>query len=102
MNTQPTVPKNRSPKEEYRASAYNQAKHRELISEPAFAAACHFALLEHERQIVAQANGNPNMAMAGFFRIQGAVEILDTLRNLADSATPTTTRSNNDNLNHQV
>ena len=60
-------------------------RHREMVSNDQFDLSSDFALAEMTRQLVDRADGNQYYAMAAFLRLQGAVEYLSQLKNLAET-----------------
>ena len=60
-------------------------RHRDMVSSDQFDLSSDFALAEMTRQLVDRADGNQYYAMAAFLRLQGAVEYLSQLKNLAET-----------------
>ena len=60
-------------------------RHRDLVSSDQFDMSSDFALAEMTRQLVDHSDGNQYYAMAAFLRLQGAVEYLSQLKNLAET-----------------
>lgn len=86
---QTTTPvKNPSPKSRFLdLPPVRLTEHRNIVSSEQFQTSCDHALLELVGQIIAQtgqANGNPNAALSGFFRIQGAYEFISQMKLLAE------------------
>lgn len=92
--------KNPTPREQFRESGDNVTKHRNLVDSPEFNRAVHYALLEYQTLLVAQAkDGNSSMAVG--FRLQGALELMGVMRNLAEPA-PIIQRLAERGLNHDA
>lgn len=82
----PTPPVNPSPKARFMKMApVILNRHREMVSNDQFDLSSDFALAELVRQIVERSDGNQYYAMAGFLRIQGAVEYISQLKNLGET-----------------
>lgn len=61
-------------------------RHRDMVSSDQFDLSSDFALAEMTRSLVeSRENGNQYYAMAAFLRLQGAVEYLSQLKNLAET-----------------
>jgi hypothetical protein len=76
-------------------------RHRDMVSSDQFDMSSDFALAEMTRQLVQSSDGNQYYAMAAFLRLQGAVEYLSQLKNLAETPklpTPATAAT----LDHRV
>jgi hypothetical protein len=77
-------------------------RHRDMVSSDQFDLSSDFALAEMTRSLVeSRENGNQYYAMAAFLRLQGAVEYLSQLKNLAETPklpTPATAAT----LDHRV
>lgn len=90
MSTTPngTTVKNPTPKARFQQQpAATLSRHREMVSSDQFDISADAALLELTKQLVAVDNGNQYTAIASFHRIQGAYELLATMKTLAE-ATP--------------
>lgn len=99
--TPPTAPPfnpNKSPKQRYRENARWVGEHRTLVDSDAFVRACDMALLQYQQTTVANITNGDGAGAAGL-RLQGAVDFLNTLRNLSETP-PLTTRRPDDNLAH--
>jgi hypothetical protein len=77
---------NPTPKARFQSRKNNIEAHRRLIEQDAFDSGVDFALMEYQRTL-AQQSANFNDAAANHFKITGALEFLQTLRNLAEMAT---------------
>jgi hypothetical protein len=78
--------------------------HRDMVSSPQFQVSTDHALLEYVRANCEMDTSNPQIALASFYRIQGAYEFLGCMRKLAEF-TPVPVKaegSTPDNLNHRV
>lgn len=97
---------NPSPKNRFRNSpAPVISKHRDLVSSDQFDMTSDFAMLELVKNIVSQGETNPtnpNAAIAGFYRIMGAHELLSAMKTLAEAPTVTKAESTPANLDHRA
>lgn len=104
MSTTPngTPVKNPTPKARFQQLApVVLSRHREMVSSDQFDMSADAALLELTKQLVGVDNGNQYTAIASFHRIQGAYELLATMKTLAE-ATPKTTAVLPQQLDHRV
>lgn len=92
--------KNPTPREIFRESGDSVTKHRNLIDLPEFSRAVNFSLLEFQTLLAAQVKDG-NSAMCVGFKLQGALELMTVMRNLAEPA-PVLQRLVEKSLNHQV
>jgi hypothetical protein len=104
MNTTTPV-KNPSPKVRFLSMPpVRLTDHRNIVSSDQFQTSADHAMLELVAQVIqqtGQANGNPNAALAGFFRIQGAYEFITQMKLLAE--TPKLPETNNEGqLDHRA
>jgi hypothetical protein len=74
---------NPSPAQRYRSNPTWVNQHRELIVSDPFMRAVDYGLLEYA-SLLAKQNENGNSAMAGGFKLQGAMELVQTLRHLSE------------------
>lgn len=86
---------NPTPRQRFQQSAKTVSAHRELMQRPDLEAGMDFALMEYQRQL-AQSVTTFNDAAANHFKITGALEYIQTLRNLAEpSALPSLPKQDN-------
>lgn len=91
----------RSPKVRFQRGQGNIERHRQLLDNPAYDKGRDFALLELVRNIVSQPVNTPNDAIAGFYRIMGAVEQQHKFQDLSEQPTMPSHRAlSTQNLNH--
>lgn len=83
MSTTTTINPNPSPKFQFLQSPDNAKKHLDLIASPEFNRGIQFALLQHQHNVATSPIQTPSDAMGHFFKIQGAIEFVQTLRLLA-------------------
>lgn len=95
-----TPVKNPSPREQFRAAVDNISKHRNLIDSPEFGRAVQFSMLEYQAMLSTQTKDG-NSAMAVGYKLQGALELMAVMRNLAETP-PVTPRLGEKTLNHQA
>src|SRR5579863_3174313 len=88
---------NPSAKSRFQIAAENIRLHRAMMELPAFERGMDAALLEYG-SILSKQNTNGNEAMASGFKLQGALEYLQTLKTLAESAPVMVARKDLDNL----
>jgi hypothetical protein len=81
------------------SSADNLSKHRTLVDSPELQRALDFAMLEYQARILATTSDTAGAA-PGFFRLLGAQEFVQTLRNLSEKP-PTPVIVDKDNLSHR-
>lgn len=86
MNQQKSFTPNPSPKSRFLENQDAVKRHLDLIVNPHFIAASEVALLQLVRETVTGYDKNPQTALAGFHRIEGAYLYLQTLRTLGVSA----------------
>lgn len=79
--------KNPTPREQFRQSGDNITKHRNLVDSPEFERAVRFGLLEYQVLLAGQIRDG-NSAMATGFKLQGALELMQVMRNLSETAAP--------------
>ena len=89
---------NPTPKARFQSNKRAIEDHRRMIEQPAFDAGADFALMEYQRTLSQQAVSF-NDAAANHFKISGALEFLQTLRNLAEMPV-LTAKMDKDNLTH--
>jgi len=77
---------NPTPKLHFQQSGTRISNHRAMVTSDAFNSGANFALLEYQRVLTGQIRDG-NTAMAAGLKMQGALEFLDTLRQLADAPT---------------
>lgn len=95
------VPFDRSPKVRFQRGEGNIARHRALLDNPAYAKGRDFALLELVRTVVNTPVNTPNDAIAGFYRIMGAVEQENKFQFLSEPGSgPSFSPIANQNLSH--
>jgi len=70
-----------------------------MMQEPDLQTSIDYALLEYQHQL--NLRTPEQMSGAGFFRMSGALEFINELKNLAES-TPRAVPQDRDNLNHQA
>jgi len=100
--TKPTPPINPSPKSRFMKMApVILTRHRDMVSSDQFDLSSDFALAEMVRKLVENSDGNQYYSMAAFLRIQGAVEYLSQLKNLAETPKETS-RVSTPTLDHRV
>jgi hypothetical protein len=91
---------NPSPAQRFRSNPTYVNQHRELIVSDPFQRAVDFGLLEYQSLLVKQ-NENANTALAAGFKLQGALELIQTLRMLSEvPRQPTPVKP--DQLDHSV
>jgi len=93
-----------TPKERFQQGADGKANieaFRSLLEKGIFQKAADQAMLEYHRLVHTNAEPNPNGALAGYYRLLGAQEFLQTLIKLAD---PHITVANvqRESLNHRA
>lgn len=90
---------NPSPKQRFQQQGSFVSTHREMVDSAAYNRATEFGLQQYAIML-GQSVGDGNSAMAVGFKLQGAVEILLTMRNLSE--TPTAPKNiPNPNLDHK-
>lgn len=94
--TQPPFNPNRSPKQRFRENVKWVGEHRVMVDSDAFARACDMALLQYQINVTSNITDGQGAGAAGL-KLQGAIEFLNTLRNLSESVAPVTRRPD-DNL----
>lgn len=93
--SQPNV--NLSPRARFQLVRNAITSHRALIEHAQFDPSTDAAMLEYQSQLAMQ-NKDGNSAMANGFKIQGAIEYLQTLKQLAEAGYTHTPRKDLDNL----
>lgn len=93
---QPVNP-NPSPRARFQKENGAVTAHRALLENPYFDKGADAAMLEYG-SLVAQQAKDGNSAMAAGFRLQGAIEFLQVLKTLAESAPTFAPRKDLDNL----
>ncbi len=88
---------NPSPKGRFQFTADNIRLHRAMLEHPSFDKSSDAALLEYAASLSKQ-NSNGNEAMASGFKLQGAMEFLQFLKTLAETAPVIVARKDLDNL----
>lgn len=71
-----------TPKQQFQASADNLSKHRHMLELPEYQRAVNLALLEYMQRVHKNSDLNPNAALAGFYRILGAQELIHVIFDL--------------------
>jgi hypothetical protein len=89
-----------SPRDSFRESKEHLSKHIEMVDSSTFERAAHTALLQYQTDLAAQVKDGNSAAAVGY-KLQGALEIMGVLRNLAEP-TPRLQQVANRNLNHQA
>lgn len=74
-------------------------EHRELMQSNVLQRSLDFALLEYQKQIAVRTE--PQMASTGHFRMLGALEFIQIMKDLAES-TPEPTKLVTPSLNHRA
>lgn len=97
--TQPVRTENISPRTRFQQSGVRLSAHRDMITSDAFRLAADAALLQYAADI-GQQTKDGNAAMASGFRMLGAQELIQVMRQLGDT-TPTIRSVINDNLRQQ-
>lgn len=93
---------NPTPKARFQTSKDNCSKHRTMVDSPEFQRGLDFAHLQYELEVTNQ-NRDFNACAASAMKLQGALEFMGVLRNLAEPPPPVPARSNPPaNLNHSV
>ncbi len=92
--------KNPSPRELFRESADNITQHRNLVDSVPFGKAVQFGLLEYQIMLANQTR-DANSALAVGYKLQGAIELLSVIRNLAESPLATA-KMPSQQLNHKI
>ncbi len=92
--------KNPTPRERFRESGDNISKNRNLVDSPEFQRCIDFSLLEYQVLLSRQITDG-NSSMANGFKLQGALEIVNVMRNLAETA-PAVQKVVNQQLDHNV
>lgn len=98
MQTQPVT--NPTPKARFMESNDSCSKHRTMIDSNEFQRAADFAMLEYQARIATQTE--PQAAAVMGLKVMGALEFLQTLRNLAEPAQRVIPLRPQDNLNHNA
>jgi len=92
--------KSLSPREQFREHADSITKHRNLVDLPEFQRAAQYAMLEFQALLSAQVK-DANSALAVGYKLQGGLELISILRNLAEP-TPALPKIVNQQLNHHA
>lgn len=93
---------NPTPKQRFLESKDNVSKHRELIGSREFDRAVDTGLAEYQRYLAqGPTDGNVNLALAGHYKQQGAIEFVHILKNLAEQPPPAPVRTL-DQLDHKA
>lgn len=92
---QPNV--NPSPKARFQSVAQNITAHRAMLERDSFDKATDAAMLQYSADLATQ-NRDGNCAMAMGFKLQGAMEFLQTLKLLAEVGQAPAKRVDTDNL----
>lgn len=93
---------NPTPKARFQTSKDNCTKHRTLVDSAEFQRALDFAHLQYQIEVINQ-NRDFNSCAAGAMKLQGALEFIGVLRNLAEPPPPLPVRTAPPaNLNHSV
>lgn len=90
---------NPSPKARFMGSKANVEAHRSLMQRDDLQHSIDFALLEYQRRVAMITN--EQLAATGHFRILGALEFIQTMKDLAES-TPEPTKIIPPSLNHRA
>lgn len=90
---------NPTPKARFQESVDNVKKHRDLVQLREFERACDFALLQYQANL---SKVPLNEASATHFRLIGASEFIQVLRNLSESAELPTRVMQSENLDHRA
>lgn len=90
---------NITPKQRFQRSGLKLSNHRDLVASESFIIGAETALLEYQAKITSQITDG-NTAMAAGFRLMGAQELVNCIRNLADTV-PNLKTVVNDNLKAQ-
>lgn len=91
------VSPNPSPRVRFQAIPNAITQHKALLEKPEFDRAADYALMEYNR-LTAEQVRDGNSAMAMGFKLQGALEYLQTLKTLAEAAPVMMARKDLDNL----
>lgn len=91
------VSPNPSPRTRFQAINGAITAHKAMLENPFFERGTDFAMLEYQRLVAEQAKDG-NSAMAVGFKMEGALEFLQTLKTLAESAPVIIRRPDTDNL----
>lgn len=92
--------RNPTPKQVLLLDAAGLKQHEKLMSDPQLYASLDIALLEYQRRLSNQ-RVDGNGAASNHFKITGAIEFLDVLKNLSQTNTPTPVRTPGE-LNQKV
>jgi len=90
---------NLTPKARFQQSENSLSAHKRMIESKEFERAADFAMLEYQRAVMQSPAGPGDSPGANYFRLLGAQEFLQQLRNLADQHQPVP-RIMDPNLNH--
>jgi hypothetical protein len=83
MADRPNV--NPTPKADFMTNAGFVKMHREMMQQPMMGVSIHYALLQYQRDMGNVRAIDGNGAAQSFFKLQGALEFVDTLRKLAET-----------------
>ena len=79
--------RNPTPKQRFCSTTMAVSAHRTMVDSDAFTRGCDFAMLQYQLMVAGQIT-DANAAAAVGMKLQGAIEFMTVLRNLADSAPP--------------
>lgn len=79
----PNALTNPSPKERFQASVDNIGPHRDMVVSDPFTRAMDFGLMQYANEIQGQAYGSEGAAAVGY-KLQGAVEFIGIVKQLAE------------------
>lgn len=96
--TPPPFNPNQTPKQRFQAMSAWVGAHRQMVDSEPFVRACDMALLQYQQTVTANITNGEGAGAAGL-KMQGAIELLNVMRNLSESQTPTVRRPD-DNLSH--
>lgn len=88
-------------KERFRASDTRISNHRKMVESPSFEQSSDAALIQY-MAILSQGVRDANTALAAGFRLNGAFELMHTLKNISEAPIVPLAERAPDNLNHQV
>lgn len=76
---------NPTPKAEFMENSKFVSMHREMMQQPMLGVSIQYALLQYQRDMANVRALDGNAAAQSFFKLQGAIEFIDTLRKLAET-----------------